>query len=415
MRRSGSGLSRRDVLFGGGAAAAVLALPGSAHALRIPQPILSIPGVDDVPLTDLHRHLEAGMSAEMVAFLAEQNRVTQVVTRNGRRVIEGIDIQDPESIERYMGRAQGEFAGNFRVFADSLGVGLGVIKTLDDLIFVTREQILEQQMAGNIHTELRGSPYTYQQAVEEMEGIVPMVDIIEAIRIGVAEARALGASGSYIACFSRNKGAQYGKAVVDAVLSTYDPNDPIGIDIAGGPEHPYPPAMFTRLMAPVREAGIPVTVHSGEQDDYPFEKAPATFVRDAIELLGATRIGHGTSLMADPETLALARDRGVTVEVCPVSNHWLDYVRVGHHPLRMFLDERLKVTLCTDDPLQFGTNSTRDIVDRYGETLMLDLADLAKMTLNGIDAAVLAAPAKAALRREFLDGLHVGVKHDAHL
>lgn len=343
---------------------------------------------DNIPTVELHRHFEAGLSPEVIALLAQRNKISSVVSRNGRQRIENIDLQDPISISAYYKRVAGGFdsSDGFSKFLDSLGVGVGVMRTLDDLKFAAHRQILEQAEAGSIHTELRGSPYTYQENLKEQ---VTLVEVINAIRSGIEKAyKEQGASGAFIACFSRSKAGKYGKAVVDAVLQTHSAESPVGLDIAGAPEAAFPPSMFGNLMSPAIEAGVPITIHAGEQAKLPmFKEAPSFFVRDAILKLGARRIGHGTSILADADLRELIRKRGICLECCPVSNKVMGYLPLEQHPIKQFLDENLPVTINTDDPIPFGLSSVRDMLRQYGKILRITPQDIMQMTRNGIAAA----------------------------
>ena len=43
-------------------------------------------------------------------------------------------------------------------------------------------------------------------------------------------------------------------------------------------------------------------------------------VREAVEILGAERIGHGIGVMRDERTMDFLAARGIPLEVCPTSN-----------------------------------------------------------------------------------------------
>lgn len=359
--------------------------------------------IKNIPTVELHRHFEAGMSPETIALFAQRNKISQALTRNGKVPIEGVDPQDPDSIQRYY---QEIFAGfkrpdGFSRFLDSLGLPVSVMVTLQDLETAACQQILEQAQNGSIHTELRGSPYTYQEKLIEK---ATLEDVINAIRKGIRKAYTdHGASGAFIACFSRNKADKYGKDVVSAVVKTHTPEDPVGLDIAGAPESEFPPAMFEKLLQPAREAGVPITIHAGEQSMPPeFKKTPPSFIKDAVEKLGAQRIGHGTSLIADPNLRSLIKERNICIECCPVSNDAMGYIPIEKHPMREFLDVGLRVTANTDDPLTFDLSGVRDMLVKYGKILRLNPSDVVQMTRNGIAAAFVAPERRSELERRFL-------------
>ncbi|HEY3474431.1 MAG TPA: adenosine deaminase, partial [Anaerolineales bacterium] len=72
---------------------------------------------------------------------------------------------------------------------------------------------------------------------------------------------------------------------------------------------------------------------------------------EAIEELGAERIGHGVRVLEDENIVALARERGTAFEVCVTSNYQSGVIdSLDTHPLMKMLDAGLNVTLNTDDP-----------------------------------------------------------------
>lgn len=369
-----------------------------------------------IPTVELHRHFEAGLSPETIATLAQRHGVAEVRTRAGL-LIEGVDPQDPGSIRRYYARVAGgiQGPGGFARFVDSFGLPLSVLRTLDDLRLAAREQVLQLAALGSLHTELRGSAFSYRERVD-----APVGEILSALRDGVEDAWKQGrASGSVIASFSRQKGLgepslgmeqRQAPEVVRAVVALWDPDRPLGLDVAGFPEDVYPPRMFREVLAPAREAGVPLTVHAGEQASPPdFAGAPPELVVEAVEALGARRIGHGTSLAGSRAARDLLRERRVGVECCPESNELLGFVRVPEHPLRVFLDEGLLATAGTDDPLMFGGFALGALLDAHGDALRIGPAERWKLAANGVETAFVSESRRAWLRERLAaDGTGAG-------
>jgi adenosine deaminase len=108
-----------------------------------------------------------------------------------------------------------------------------------------------------------------------------------------------------------------------------------------------------------REAGLFVTVHAGEE---PVPAAPGE-VREAIEVLGADRIGHGIHIINDESVMALTRERDVALEICTTSN-WLtnSVPTTSAHPIKRLIDAGVAVTINSDDPGLFGI----DLCYEYG-------------------------------------------------
>ncbi|WP_447646082.1 adenosine deaminase family protein [Nocardioides zeae] len=151
----------------------------------------------------------------------------------------------------------------------------------------------------------------------------------------------------------------------------------------GGPEIGVPRPQFAPHFAAARAAGLRSVPHAGETT------GPAT-VWDALRLLGAERIGHGTSSAQDPALLAHLAETGIPLEVCPSSNVATRAVAsLDEHPLRAFRDAGVTVTINSDDPPMFSTTLNRE----YGVA-----ADLL-----GLDETGVADLARAAVRASFAE------------
>jgi adenosine deaminase len=123
----------------------------------------------------------------------------------------------------------------------------------------------------------------------------------------------------------------------------------VGLDFADRDTHAL--RDYAPMVEKARAAGLHLTVHAGEE---PGPEAPRQ-VREAIEILGAERIGHGIHIIGDPDTVRLVRERRVPLEVCPTSN-WLcnSVSSTRAHPIRRLLQAGVAVTVNSDDPSLFG-------------------------------------------------------------
>ncbi len=121
-------------------------------------------------------------------------------------------------------------------------------------------------------------------------------------------------------------------------------------------------------------------------------------VREAIEELGVTRIQHGVRAIEDPTVVRLAAERGVTFDVCPISNIRLKvFPTLAAHPNRRLMQAGVRCTVSTDDPLCFA-NSLGDDYAALVEGLQFTKAELAQVARNGWAVAdVSEATRKAAL------------------
>lgn len=165
----------------------------------------------------------------------------------------------------------------------------------------------------------------------------------------------------------------------------------IGIGL-GGDERRFPASLFTESFAFAQREGLHVVAHAGEVDG-------AASVRDAVELLGAERIGHGIRAVEDPAVVALLVERQIALEVCPTSNR-----RTGAwppedvHPLADLDAAGVLVTIDADDPAMFGCT----LLDEYAiveQALGWDA--VLRFVRNGIQASFAPERRKALLFEEF--------------
>lgn len=103
-----------------------------------------------------------------------------------------------------------------------------------------------------------------------------------------------------------------------------------------------------------REAGLQLTTHAGEWNG-PQE------VRDAVEDLGVSRIGHGVNAYTDIALLEMLAEQDITLEVCPGSNVFLGvFPALKDHPIQKLRDRGVNVTISTDDPPFFHTTMRQE-------------------------------------------------------
>ena len=128
--------------------------------------------------------------------------------------------------------------------------------------------------------------------------------------------------------------------------------------------------------------------HAGEST------GPET-VWDALRHLKAERIGHGTSLVQDPELIDYLGEHRIPIEVCPTSNIATGVVKdLDQHPIRQMVDAGLLVTVNSDDPPMFGTELNREY-EVAAKLLGLDEHGVADLAKNAVQASFLDAERRA--------------------
>jgi aminodeoxyfutalosine deaminase len=122
----------------------------------------------------------------------------------------------------------------------------------------------------------------------------------------------------------------------------------------GGDEGSVPAREFAPLFAEARRIGLRTVAHAGETGG-------SRSVREAVEWLGAERIGHGIGAVEDPAVVRLLRRERVPLDVCPTSNLRTGVVRQWKdHPLPALVRSGLQVTLNSDDPALFRTSLSEE-------------------------------------------------------
>lgn len=138
---------------------------------------------------------------------------------------------------------------------------------------------------------------------------------------------------------------------------------------------------FLKLDSLERTTGtsLPLYLHDGESD-----WASVDNLYDAV-LLGTRRIGHGFNLFRFPKLLDLVREKNICMEINPLSNQILGYVRdLRIHPASTYLRRGIDCTISSDDPLIFDYQGLS--YDYWSIFLAweLDLAALKKLSKNSI-------------------------------
>lgn len=310
-----------------------------------------------LPKAELHVHHVGSASARIVSELAARHP--------------GTVPSDLEELQRFY---------EFRDFAHFVEVYLAVvdlIKTPEDIRYLTYEVAREMATGQSLrYAELTCTPYTSVQPHVEGKGM-PIEAYTEAIEDArVAAERDFGLVLRWIYDIPGESGVPSADATLDYALN-HRPEGLIGFGL-GGPEIGVPRPQFQPHFEAARAAGLRSLPHAGETT------GPQT-VWDALTLLGAERIGHGTSSAQDPELLAHLAERGIPLEVCPSSNIATRAVAtLDEHPIRAFREAGVTITINSDDPPMFGTDLNREY-EIAADLLDLDeegVADLARAAVH---------------------------------
>ena len=193
-----------------------------------------------------------------------------------------------------------------------------------------------------------------------------------------------GMAIGYIAITSRSMGPESCIKTVDWAIRHKD--HILGIDLADA-EDEHPIHEFVEPVMKAKEAGLKVTVHSGEN-------TPASAVVDTIHAIDPDRIGHGIHIIEDSYAVELVKERGLTLEVNPWSNYLTNSVRtIEEHPLKKLFDLGVRVTINSDDPEVLDTNLNNEYRIAH-EILGMSLQDIATCNQYAYEASFLSEAEK---------------------
>ncbi len=271
---------------------------------------------------DLHRHLDGNIRPSTVLELGQKNGIP-LPASDIEGLLPHVTIQSPQP-------GLLEFLAKFHW-------SIAVLKSPEDCFRIARENVEDARQENLDHVELRFSPGFMASA----HGLHPAA-VTEAVLDGAHQAgRELGVSVTMIGILSRTFGPEACRVELEALLGFREKLT--ALDLAGD-EAGFPARLFVDHFRRARDAGWRITVHAGEA-------AGPESIREAVDLLGATRIGHGIRAIEDPRLMDELAARGIGLECCLTSNVQTSTVAsYAVHPLRTFLEKGILATINTDDP-----------------------------------------------------------------
>jgi aminodeoxyfutalosine deaminase len=326
--------------------------------------------IASLPKVELHLHLEGSVQPETLRELAAAKG----------RLVKETEAWIEERVQK------GYRYGNFQAFLQAFKLVALLLETPEDYALATF-RLLE----GLAKQKVKYAEITLSAGV-----VLWKKQPLDAIFVAVAEAaeqarRRWGVRTSWIFDAIRHFGAEHVREVLGwAVRLRTGGVVALGI---GGDEERGPAELFTEVYREARNQGLHVVAHAGEASG-------SESVRQAVELLGAERIGHALTAARDPSVLAMLRERHIPVEVCLTSNVATGVLtRLEDHPLPRFLEAGLVVTLNSDDPVMFGTNLEREF-QQAAACFGLSRAELTELCANAVRASFLPSEEKSPLLGE---------------
>jgi adenosine deaminase len=310
-----------------------------------------------LPKAELHMHLEGSIEPQLMLDLA---------TRNGVKL-------------RWNTARELQAAYNFtnlQSFLDLLYEGCRVVTYEEDFYDVTRAYLRRAHQDGVIRAEIFIGPQSFTQ--RDVDIATLMNGVLRAIDDGAGDH---GMSVGLLISAHRHRSEAEALQLLEQILPWSDRIIGIGM---GGAEVGNPPSKFVNFFRACRDKGFRITIHAGEE-------GPASYVREAIELLGVDRIDHGNACLGDPALVRDLVERKIPLTVCPLSNLRLKVVpSLEQHPLKAMMDAGLHVTINSDDPPYFDGYVSENMIECQ-HALGLTANDIAGLARNSFTAAFISS------------------------
>lgn len=300
-----------------------------------------------LPKIELHCHLDGSLSQEFL-----ESRLKRVVEPSEIHVSD-----DCQSLQEYLEK----FDLPGQCLQDEEGLELAGYDVLKSM---SQENVR--------HVEVRFAPL-----LSENENL-SCGQVIEAVIRGMNRGKnEFGVDYGIITCAMRHHSYADNLRMIRTARE-YLGNGVCAADLAGA-EAVYPMSEFMELFGQAKKLEMPFTIHAGECGS-------VKNILDSVEA-GALRIGHGIAMRGNSEVQKMIREKGIGVEMCPISNLQTKAVESeSQYPLREFLDNGIKVTINTDNRTVSNTTMTKEL-QFIQEHYRITDEEIRLMMRNAVDTA----------------------------
>ena len=319
-------------------------------------------------MIDLHLHLDGSLSIEDFKFLASRQNYDL-----GKDFPKNIYVnEDCKSLEEYLER----FDLPVALLQDEFSIAYAVNSLINRLYNM-----------GYIYAEIRFAPQLHTQKGMSQEDAV--IAACAGLRNALKDKS--GFDANLILCAMRQ--SDYEDNLPAIVLADkYRDRGVVAVDLAG-PEAFHTGDYYQNLFDEAKKRNLNITIHAGEA-------CGSEEVIRVIDLLHATRIGHGVHLDINYENVRKMTEQNIIFEFCPTSNIQTtsldNYATV---PLRQFDRFGIKVTINSDNMTVSNTNVLKEFRHLFKE-FKLQKFEVRHFLNNSIEAAFIPLDKKQALMRE---------------
>ncbi len=303
--------------------------------------------INQLPKIELHCHLDGSLSRGCVEELL------------GRKVSDRELMVDDncKSLAQYL---------------EKFDLPLKCLQTEEGLRKAGYDFMRQMAMDGIIYVEVRLAP------IQSVNAQLNCRRVIEAVLEGLERGKKkFHIEYGLIVCAMRNHSDSQNLRMIRTAREFLG-EGVCAADLAGD-EAAYPMREFIPLFSEVRKLGMPFTIHAGECNSL-------ENIVEAVQC-GAARIGHGIALRGHPVDIAVLKECGTGIEMCPVSNLQTKAVQSkDDYPLREFIDRGLLVTLNTDNRTVSNTTIGKEI-DFVQENCGITDEEIVEIQKNAVKVA----------------------------
>ncbi|MDT9025613.1 adenosine deaminase [Rossellomorea yichunensis] len=323
-----------------------------------------------MPKIELHCHLDGSVRPETIIDIAKRDGIHIPSFDIEEMKEELIAPLDCESLDEYL---------------EKFSIPNAVMQSKENLKRITFE-LYEDAAKENVkYMEVRFAPLLHTQ-----KGL-SVKEIIGSVIEGMKEAEEqFDIKGNIILSCMRMMSAERAFEVVEHGKKFLG-KGVVAIDLCASEEEGFC-GKFIEPIALAREYGYRVTIHAGET-------GIGRNVLEAVEWLGAERIGHGVYITDCPEAYQIVKEKQIVLEICPTSNVQTKAVnQFRDHPLYDFHRDGIKITINTDNRTVSDTTMTKECELVWGEFSMSD-EDYREIYMNSVEACFASDEVKEGLKK----------------
>lgn len=306
------------------------------------------------PKIDLHLHIDGSLSLPCFQTLASNI---------------GLSMTDAQIRKAVM---VSDTCQNLPEYLQCFELPTRLLQTEKALTLSTFDLIRNLEAQGLFYAELRFAPQHYtRQGLTQQQTVAAVLKGVD-----MAKKSGFHIRTGILLCMLVNGSPADNQETAELAVA-YKDIGIAGLDLAG-PESAVPMSEFQLLFHFAYQSGLPFTIHAGECGDYENISRAISF--------GARRIGHGCAARFSEECMRLLEKEQIVLEMCPTSNVQTKAVpTLAEHPIRMFFDRGIAVTVNTDNMTVSNTTLDNEyaLLKKQFHFTDQELAKMSQTALHG--------------------------------